>query len=59
MLVELAGEEDAVYGARMTGGGFGGAVVLAAEAGTGRRIAARVTERYHGHCGREAVVLLA
>jgi galactokinase len=58
LLVELAQAEDGVYGARLTGGGFGGSVVIAAEAGAGGEIAARVVEQYRGHCGREADVLL-
>ena len=40
-LVELAREEGAL-GARLTGGGFGGAVVALAPAGRGRELAARL-----------------
>ncbi|ALA59234.1 galactokinase [Nitrospira moscoviensis] len=58
LLVELADAEEAVYGARLTGGGFGGSVVIAAQAGAGRQVAGRIAERYRGHCGREAAVLL-
>jgi len=48
-IVELARAEPDVYGARLTGGGFGGAAVALARAGTarpvGRRIAALAGER--------------
>jgi galactokinase len=45
MLVELAGAEGAV-GARMTGGGFGGAIVALAERGAGEDLGERVARRY-------------
>ena len=41
LLVDLAHAEEGMYGARLTGGGFGGSVVMAAQAGMGRDIAAR------------------
>lgn len=59
LLVDLACAEDAVYGARLTGRGFGGSVIIAAEAGTGGDIAARIAERYRAHSRREAPVLAA
>jgi galactokinase len=45
-LVELAASVPSVFGARMTGGGFGGAIVIAAAAGHGREIAAQVAAAY-------------
>jgi galactokinase len=39
-IVQRALEHDAVYGARLTGGGFGGSVVCLARSGQGRAVAA-------------------
>ncbi|HEX9945513.1 MAG TPA: galactokinase [Thermoanaerobaculia bacterium] len=57
-LVELAREEPDVYGARITGGGFGGAVVAVARHGTGRGIGERIVERYADEMGEEGTVLV-
>ena len=50
-LVSLAQAHPDVYGARMTGGGFGGAVVILAAHHRGREVAAHVLTRYQheGH----------
>jgi galactokinase len=45
-LVELASEEPEVYGARMTGGGFGGSIVIVVQRGAGRKVGDRVAARY-------------
>lgn len=45
-LVTLAGADPDVLGARLTGGGFGGAVVLLARAGTAAEAARRVAAAY-------------
>lgn len=45
-LVEIARRHDAVFGARLTGGGFGGSVVIAAEASGAARAAAEVAAAY-------------
>jgi galactokinase len=58
LLVELAQAEEGVYGARLTGGGFGGSVVCAAEAGKAWDVAAHVVERYRRHSGRDGTILL-
>jgi galactokinase len=58
LLVELAQADPEVYGARLTGGGFGGSVVIAAQAGTGRRVAREVVEAYRLRSKREGIVLL-
>jgi galactokinase len=47
-LVELAREEPDVYGARITGGGFGGSIVVLARRGTGRGIGERIVAKYAG-----------
>jgi galactokinase len=44
--VALAAAEPTVHGARLTGGGFGGAIVALADRGTGARTAAAVVSRY-------------
>jgi galactokinase len=52
LLVDLARREDAVYGARLTGGGFGGAVIVLARAGQARAIAEKVVAEYREKTGR-------
>jgi galactokinase len=46
LLVDLARAEPDVYGARITGGGFGGSIVAVAKAGTGRALGERVVVAY-------------
>jgi galactokinase len=57
-LVRAAEAQDGVYGARMTGGGFGGAIVIAAESGRAREAAHRAAKRYQDHTGQHATVLV-
>ncbi|MCX6552452.1 MAG: galactokinase [Acidobacteria bacterium] len=57
-LVEIASSDRDVYGARLTGGGFGGSIVILARAGSGSRVAARVAERYQAECAQRATVLV-
>ncbi len=57
-LVEIAATREDVYGARMTGGGFGGAIIALARAGAGRRAALEIVERYQGETGKPASVLV-
>lgn len=47
-----------IYGARLTGGGFGGAVVLLATAGKGRAAAQAICAAYARQTGRAASVLV-
>jgi galactokinase len=58
LLVDLARREDALYGARLTGGGFGGSVLLLTEAGHARGVAARVAEEYRQVTGEKGAVLV-
>jgi galactokinase len=58
LLVAIARAEPDVLGARMTGGGFGGAVIFLARRGSGARVAARVAERYRARSGRSPTVLV-
>ena len=46
LLVELCREEKTVYGARLTGGGFGGSIVALTQPRQGRQLAERIVERY-------------
>jgi galactokinase len=58
VLVDLARRERGVYGARMTGGGFGGSIVLLASRGAAGPAARRVARSYGERTGRAARVLL-
>jgi galactokinase len=58
VLVEEARVQPDVYGARLTGGGFGGAVVVLVKTGAARRVAERISSHYRQRCGRRATVLV-
>jgi galactokinase len=58
LLIELARRQESVYGARLTGGGFGGSVVLMTRAGTGAAVARSVAEEYARQTGRTPTVLV-
>jgi galactokinase len=58
LLVDLARAQVDVYGARLTGGGFGGSVVILARAGTGAGVAARIAEQYAARSGHRAAILV-
>jgi len=55
-LAELAREQGAL-GARLTGAGFGGSLLIVAQAGRGREIARRTVEKFNARGGCAAVVL--
>jgi galactokinase len=57
-LVELAQSETEVYGARLTGGGFGGAVVALARAAHANEVAQRIAAQYTAGSGHTATVIL-
>jgi galactokinase len=57
-LVTLAAQQPGVYGARLTGGGFGGAVVAIAAAGTGHDAAQAISTAYAAQTGLTPSVLL-
>ena len=57
-LVALAQADADVYGARLTGGGFGGSVVVAARAGARAAVAERVARAHARVTGRPARVLV-
>ena len=56
-LVAIGQADPAIRGARMTGGGFGGAVVMLARAGEGRGAAERIVRAYEPRVGRRAGIL--
>jgi galactokinase len=58
LLVDLAQDAPGVYGARLTGGGFGGSVVAAVEYGVARDLASELVTRYQTQSGRVGTVLL-
>jgi galactokinase len=58
LLVDLARGEPGILGARLTGGGFGGSVVMLARAGRGAEAAARIAARYAEGSSRRATVLV-
>jgi galactokinase len=58
LLVELARATPDVYGARLTGGGFGGSVVLLVRLGCARAVANAVASRYMAQSGKTPTVLV-
>jgi galactokinase len=58
VLVRRLRAEVGVFGARLTGGGFGGAVMAIAERGRGLEAARRAAESYRAETGNDAPVLL-
>ncbi len=57
-LVEIAAAQPHVVGARMTGGGFGGAVVVAARAGADDALGRRIVDAYVARTGRPGRVFV-
>ena len=57
-LVALGRDDPDVYGARLTGGGFGGAVVILARAGLGTDVALRILRGYHAGGSQRGSILL-
>ena len=57
-LVEISRRHPDVYGARLTGGGFGGAIVLLAKSGRGATAAQAIRDEYERRTGRSGVVLI-
>jgi len=58
ILVELGQHDNDIYGARLTGGGFGGAVVMLARSGTAAAAGQRIAEGYRNRVGLPAAVLV-
>ena len=57
-LVEIAARTQHTYGARLTGGGFGGAIVMLCVHGAAADAARSVMRTYGSETGRDAQVLL-
>lgn len=58
LLVSLADAQPGVLGARMTGGGFGGAIVIATAAGTADDVGKQVSGEYARRTGHVPQVLI-
>lgn len=58
LLVETARQDPNVYGARLTGGGFGGAVVILAHGGRGHDVSQRVARSFAERSGQTPTVLV-
>jgi galactokinase len=58
LIEELAFHHPEVFGARLTGGGFGGSVVMLAHAGKGRAVAERIARDYAAGTGRTPRILV-
>jgi galactokinase len=58
LLVSLAQAEPGVYGARLTGGGFGGSIVALVEEDAALGVAGRVAAGYLDRSGHQATVLV-
>jgi len=57
-LIALAGAESGVFGCRLTGGGFGGSILVLTATGQGERIGRRIAEAYAERTGRQIVPLV-
>jgi len=57
LIVELAREQADVFGARLTGGGFGGSVVMLARLGAGRAAGEAIAAEYARRTGRTPKLL--
>src|SRR5262249_53447712 len=58
LIVDLARGDREVFGARLTGGGFGGSVVMLATAGAGRAVAERIASAYAKRSGQQPKILV-
>jgi galactokinase len=58
LLVEICNENPVCYGARLTGGGFGGSIVAITKKGEGPKLAAAVTAAYEKRTHVKATVLV-
>lgn len=58
LLVQLCKSHPATYGARLTGGGFGGSIVAITEKGEGSRMAHAVLEAYQNKTSHRASILV-
>lgn len=59
LLVELCHSHPASFGARLTGGGFGGSIVAITEKGLGEDVARTVSSRYAKETGQTPSILVS
>jgi galactokinase len=59
LLVDLAGKQQGVYGARMTGGGFGGCTINLVEAGEAEAFRKAVSRGYREAAGKTARIYVS
>lgn len=57
-MVAIASADTSIWGARLTGGGFGGSVVMLAREGEGAAAAARIAEAYASQTNASPTVLV-
>ena len=58
LLVRLGEQDPAILGARLTGGGFGGSVVMLAQLGQARAAAHRIASQYQVESGHQPTILV-
>ena len=58
LLVEIAASDSAIFGARLTGGGFGGSIVALAKRGEGADSAQRIARAYAQKTRKKASILV-
>jgi galactokinase len=58
LLVDLARTDARVFGARLTGGGFGGSIVALARAGEGKKAAERLAREYQARSAHTSRILV-
>ncbi|MBC7690682.1 MAG: galactokinase [Methylotenera sp.] len=58
LLVELASSQKEVYGARLTGGGFGGSIVILVRKGTAVEVSQRIAALYAKASGEKPTVIV-
>lgn len=59
LLVDLAQAQDEIFGARLTGGGFGGSIVALCEVGQTQSVARRLALAYRRSVPRDPIVLIS
>jgi galactokinase len=58
LMVELSNGQEGVYGARMTGGGFGGCTINLVEAAHAQEVQQRLEQRYEARTGLRPTILI-
>lgn len=59
LLVKIAASENGVWGARLTGGGFGGSIVALCEPGRAQQIAKRILDQYRERSSHHGMAIVA